>query len=299
MWYNGPKHRRISSQDFSRAMTISRFGEQSQSILVVDDDPGVAFMLETALNVEGFRVFTARNGQEALASIVRHGLPHLAIVNILMPVMDGLAFAKTVQEFADLPIVFLTSLEDENVIVKALDLYAEDYITKPFSPRELLARVKRLLRRVGDFAYASAPIIAVDGRLQVDFARQIAFVDGEAISLTLTESKLLYLLMRNAGQMVTNDFLLRRLYPLEETYEDALRVHVHRLRQKVEPASGAPRYIDQRCQIGRDAGKIVAVVRLVAESVPALIHGNHVVPGRSQLRRYQFPGPAVAGQAMD
>jgi DNA-binding response OmpR family regulator len=114
---------------------------------------------------------------------------------------------------------------------------------------ELVARVERVLRRVGDFAYTMGPVLDVDDRLSIDFAHQKAIVDGEPVDLTPTETKLLYILMRNAGRPITHDFLLRRLWPHEERFENVLRVHVHRLRQKIEPA-GKNRYIATVRELG-------------------------------------------------
>jgi len=106
-----------------------------------------------------------------------------------------------------------------------------------------VARVQRVLRRVGDFAYTLKPITQVDSRLAVDFSHQQVIVDDEPIALTPTETKLLYILMRNAGHSVTHGFLLRRLWPMEEVFEDALRVHVHRLRKKIQDVPSLPQYI--------------------------------------------------------
>jgi DNA-binding response OmpR family regulator len=214
-----------------------------QRILIVDDDPTVRRLVETKFRAAGFEVLTAGEGQEALAVIRRHGLPHLAIVDIGMPTMDGFELCEAVQRFSDLPVVLLTANDEEETIVRGIELYAEDYVVKPFSPRELIARVRRVLRRIGDFAYALEPEIEVDERLSVDFARQQITIEGRSVSLSPTETKLLYLLMRNAGRTVTNDFLLRRLWPLREVYEDTLRVHVYRLRKKLEPKPEDRRYI--------------------------------------------------------
>ena len=137
----------------------------------------------------------------------------------------------------------LTAIDEEETVVQGIELYAEDYVTKPFSPRELIARVRRVLRRIGDFAYTLEPVIRVDDRLAVDFAHQQATIEGQPVALSPTETKLLYLLMRSAGRPVTSGFLLRRLWPLEEMFEDALRVHVYRLRHKIEPVPSHPRYI--------------------------------------------------------
>jgi DNA-binding response OmpR family regulator len=214
-----------------------------QRILVVDDDPKIRRLVELKLDHAGFEVFTAASGQEALDVIGRHGLPHLAVVDIMMPGMNGFQFCEAVQEFSDLPIILLTAVDDEETVIRGIERFAEDYIIKPFSPRELLARVQRVLRRIGDFAYTLEPVTQVDDHLGVDFAHQQAVVRGQLMDLTPTETKLLYILIRNAGRTVTADFLLRRLWPLEEVFEDTLRVHVHRLRQKIETDPRNPCYL--------------------------------------------------------
>ena len=217
--------------------------EGLQRILVVDDDPAVLQLVRDKLDREGFQVYVAASGQEALEAIERWGLPHLAIVDINMPGMDGFEFCQVVQRFCDLPVILLTAIDEEETVIRGIELYAEDYVTKPFSPRELIARVRRVLRRIGDFAYTLEPVIRVDDRLAVDFAHQQAAVEGQPVSLSPTETKLLYLLMRNAGRPVTTDFLLRRLWPLEEVFEDALRVHIYRLRHKIESTPSRPHYV--------------------------------------------------------
>ena len=214
-----------------------------QRVLVVDDDPVILRLVKDKLDRAGFEVFTADSGEEAVNVIARRGLPHLAIVDINMPGMDGFEFCRSVQEFTDLPVIILTAVDEEETIIRGIQHFAEDYVTKPFSPRELVARVQRVLRRIGDFAYALDPVTRVDDRLAVDFAHQRAIVDGQPADLTPTETKIVYILMRNAGRTVTTDFLLRRLWPLEEVFEDTLRVHVHRLRQKIEANPRKPRYV--------------------------------------------------------
>jgi DNA-binding response OmpR family regulator len=216
---------------------------RTQCILVVDDDPAILRLVRDKLDRAGFEVWTATSGQRALDVIGRRGLPHLAIVDIMMPEMGGFEFCRTVQEFTDLPVIMLTAVDEEETVIRGIEHFAEDYITKPFSPRELVARVQRVLRRIGGFAYALDLVTQVDDRLAVDLAHQRALVDGRPVDLTPTETKILYILMRNAGRTVTIDFLLRRLWPLEDVFEDALRVHVHRLRQKIETVPRQPCYI--------------------------------------------------------
>jgi DNA-binding response OmpR family regulator len=212
-------------------------------ILVVDDDPDVLRLIRRELGNAGFEVWPAASAEEALEVVARQGLPHLAVVDILLPGADGLALARRFQEWSDLPIIMLTSVDEEETVVGAIEKFAEDYVRKPFKSRELVARVERVCRRIGDFGYTLQPVIEVDAHLSVDFAHQKVSVNGRAVPLTATESKLLYVLMRQAGKAVATDFLLRRLWPSEEVFEDTLRVHVHRLRGKIEPTPGRPRYV--------------------------------------------------------
>jgi DNA-binding response OmpR family regulator len=212
-------------------------------ILVVDDDPDLVRLLHRELEKASFNVWTAGSAEDALALVEQKGLPHLALVDILLPGQDGLALARQLQEWSDLPIVMLTSVQEEETVVQAIERFAEDYIRKPFHVREVVARVERIFRRIGDFGYALQPVIQVDDRLAVDFAHQKARAEGREIALTATETKLLYVLMRSAGRVVATDFLLRRLWPGDEVFEDTLRVHVHRLRSKIEPTPSRPRYV--------------------------------------------------------
>lgn len=215
------------------------------TILVVDDSPFILNAVRPTLEMEGFHVLTAASGAEALQMISRNGLPHLAIIDLNMPGMDGFELCAAILEFSDLPIIMLTAIDDEKTIVQGLDLYAEDYIVKPFRSGELVARVNRVLRRLGDFAYTLEPVVRVDDDLQIDFPNRKAFIQQqpEAVPLTPTETKLLYILMRNAGRTVTNEFLLRRVWPQDDAYEDRLHTHVYRLRRKIEANPKQPRYI--------------------------------------------------------
>lgn len=221
--------------------------QQQQKIIVIDDNLYTLRLVEHSLGQADFKVLTAASGEEALEMIGKTGLPHLAIVDYHMPPgMSGFEFCRTVHQFCDLPIIMLTAVSDEGTIIEGLEKHAEDYMVKPFSPGELVARVQRVLRRMGDFAYTLDPLTKVDQRLMIDFSQRTAFVDGEPVSLTPTETKLLYILMRNAGQTVTTDFILRRLWPLEPAYEDRLHVHMHRLRRKIEDKSQPPYIVSER-----------------------------------------------------
>ena len=218
--------------------------QQKLTVLVVDDDPDLRRLVAYTLEfVEGLAVASASSAQEALDWIGKHGLPHLAVVDIMMPGMSGLDFSREVQRFSDLPVILLTAVHDDEIVVRSIEELAEDYVKKPFNPRELSARVKRVLRRIGDFAFASAPITHIDPSLSIDFAHQTALVSDRLVPLTPIESKLLHILTRSARRTVRTDYLLRRVWPLEEVFEDTLRVHIHRLRQKIEPVPAEPKYL--------------------------------------------------------
>lgn len=222
-------------------------------ILAVDDDPFNLRIVSHALEQTGYEVMTAGSGEEALSVITQHGLPHMAIVDIHMPPgMSGFEFCRTVHQFSDLPVIMLTAVNEESTVVEGLEEHAEDYIIKPFNPGELTARVKRVLQRMGDFAYPLQSLTHVDERLRIDFPGRQALVNNKPVSLTPTETKLLYILMRSAGHTVNTDFILRRLWPLEPAYEDRLHVHMHRLRRKIEDKNDKtrPRYITSERGVG-------------------------------------------------
>lgn len=212
-------------------------------ILVVDDDPDILRVVRYTLELDGFEIATAGSAADALEWIRQNGLPHLAIVDIMMPETNGIDLCREVQKFSDLPVVMLTAVDEETTVVSTIEELAEDYVTKPFNPRELAARVKRLMRRMGDFAYALAPLTTIDNHLAIDFMNQKAIAGGKTISLTPTETKLLHILIKSSRRTVTTDYLLRRIWPMDEVFEDTLRVHVHRLRQKIEPKPGSPAYL--------------------------------------------------------
>ncbi|WP_374688120.1 response regulator transcription factor [Promineifilum sp.] len=215
----------------------------TQRVLVVDDNAYTLRIVQYTLEQAGYEVSTAISGPEALKLINRHGLPHLAIVDLHMPEMSGFEFCRTVHDFSDLPVIMLTAVGAEETIIEGLEEHAEDYIVKPFNAPELVARVRRVLARMENYTYTLDSTTRIDERLMINFPLREALVDGEAVSLTPTETKLLYILVRNAGRIVTTDFLLGRIWPLQEAREDRLHVHVHRLRGKIEKDPNNPDYI--------------------------------------------------------
>lgn len=230
---------------------MAGFRASDYRILAIDDNYSIQRLVAGSLEGAGFHVSPVSSGEEALEHIKRFGLPHLALVDIHLPYgMSGLTFCEEVLAYSDLPIIILTGVDEDRTIIQAIDRYAEDYITKPFNPEVLAARVRRVLRRFGDFGYALDRETKVDEHLTVSFPLQQATVAGQEIALTPTECKLLHILMRNAGRTVTTDFILQRLWPLESAQEDRLRVNIHRLRRKIEQEPRQPRYIVSQRGVG-------------------------------------------------
>ena len=210
-------------------------------ILAVDDNAYTLRIVQHTLREADYDALTAVSGEEALEIISTKGMPDLAIVDLHMPGgISGFEFCHAVHQFSDLPIIMLTAVGDEGTVLEGLDKHAEDYMVKPFNSGELLARVSRILGRMGRMEFPSTPLIFVDDQLQIDFPKRKAMVNGSPVSLTPTETKLLYILMRQAGEVVSTDYILRRLWPGEPAFEDRLHVHLHRLRRKLEDGQTEP-----------------------------------------------------------
>lgn len=219
-------------------------------VLVVEDDPNICKLISDYMSAHGYDVTAVSDGPEALDYIRQRGLPHIALVDLALPTMHGFELSSKLKSMADVPIIFVTSTSDTDTIVQGLKRYAEDFIVKPFELRELEARVQAVLARMPSLDYASEPIVNIDDHLQVDFAHNRLTVAGRSYSLTPTESILLHVLMRNAGRVVENRMLIARVWPSEDVYEDTLRVHMHRLRRKLEADSHHPHYIRTERGVG-------------------------------------------------
>jgi DNA-binding response OmpR family regulator len=227
-----------------------------QRILIVDDNTYTLRIVKHTLEQEGYQVSTAVSGEEGLTLIDRYGFPHLAVVDLHMPGMSGFEFCRSLHEFCDVPVIMLTAVGSEETVIEGLEKHAEDYIVKPFNPPELVARVQRVLRRMGDYNYTLEAMTIIDDRLLVDFPNREAIVEGEPVSLTPTETKLLFILVRNLGRIVTTEFLLTRIWPLQNAQEDRLHVHVHRLRRKIEADHDRQAYIVAERGIGYSFKKV-------------------------------------------
>ena len=212
-------------------------------ILVVDDEPRMIQFIRMNLELEGYRVLQASNGLEALDK-VRDELPDLVILDVMMPDLDGFETLRLFRETSDVPVIMLTVKAEEDDVVRGLRLGADDYVTKPFSPRELSSRVQALLRRAELPAPIEKTAIEIDDRLTIDLARREVIVEGERIQLRPTEYRLLYHLVSNAGWVVPHETLLQKVWGYE--YRDEthyLRLYITYLRQKIEKDSSDPQSI--------------------------------------------------------
>jgi DNA-binding response OmpR family regulator len=212
-------------------------------VMVVEDETSIGKLISEYLTSHGYDVVTVTDGPEALEHVRSRGLPHIALIDLALPTMHGFELSSKLKAMADVPIIFVTSTSDTETIVQGLRRYAEDFIVKPFDLRELEARVQAVLARMPSLDYASEPVIKIDDHLEIDFAHNRLAVGTKAFSLTPTEAILLHVLLRNAGRVVENRMLIARVWPSEVVYEDTLRVHMHRLRRKLEADSHHPHYI--------------------------------------------------------
>ena len=213
-----------------------------QSILVVDDDPTVSDVVRRYLERAGYQVRLAADGHGALASFARDR-PDLVVLDLMLPGIDGLEVCRRLRTGADgVPIVMLTALGEESDRVLGLQLGADDYVTKPFSPRELVLRVQSVLRRS---VARPAPVAEslVDDGLELDVTRRIARLDGAELSLTVREFDLLAFLMRNPGRAYRRGELLESVWGWTFGDQSTVTVHVRRLREKIERDPAAPRRI--------------------------------------------------------
>lgn len=213
----------------------------AQTILVVDDEPQIVRLVRAYLEEAGFRVVIASDGEQALY-VARHEKPDLVVLDLLMPRMDGLEFTRRVRRERDVPIIMLTARAEETDRIVGLELGADDYVTKPFSPRELVARVRAVLRRAQ--APPELPSVLRTGPLILDRATHTVTVSGQPVNLTPTEFGILESLMTIPGRVFRRDELLETVQGVAfEAYERTVDAHIKNLRRKIEPDPGHPRYV--------------------------------------------------------
>jgi DNA-binding response OmpR family regulator len=214
-----------------------------KKILVVDDEPRMVQFISMNLKLEGFLVTTASNGYEALEKVTRE-MPDLIVLDIMMPDMDGFETLKKIRELSSIPVIFLSVKNAATDRIKGLDLGADDYLTKPFEPLELISRIKAVLRRTEPENSHDRTVITVDDELKIDFNLRRVFVRGREERLRPTEYRLLYQLVTNPGKLLTHETLLARVWGPEYHDEDQyVRLYITYLRQKIEKDPKNPQYI--------------------------------------------------------
>jgi DNA-binding response OmpR family regulator len=210
-------------------------------ILVVDDEPKIVRLARDYLEKNGFRVIAAEDGDSALA-VARREKPDLIVLDLMLPGMDGLDVCRTLRRESDVPIVMLTARSEESDQLVGLELGADDYITKPFSPRALVARVRAVLRRVQ--GGLNSPGMLRVGALEIDLEGHRVKLDEHIVALTRNEFKLLDVLARHPGQALTRAQLLEHLHGVAyEGYDRSIDSHIKNLRRKIEDDPSDPRYI--------------------------------------------------------
>jgi two-component system KDP operon response regulator KdpE len=216
---------------------------KNRRILVVDDEERMVRFIRLNLEHDGFQVTEAYRGAQALDRL-RTAIPDLILLDVMLPDLEGFEVLRIIREFSKVPVIMLTAKGEENDRVLGLELGADDYVTKPFSPRELVSRVRAVLRRTETASGNIHGLIQVDDYLKMDFDRHEVWVKGELIDLRPTEYRLLYYLVQNAGWVVSHDQILTNVWGYE--YRDQphyVRLYINYLRKKIETDPANPKYI--------------------------------------------------------
>lgn len=216
---------------------------RNKKILVVDDEERMVRFIRLNLEHDGFQVIECYKGMQAVG-LLRDKMPDVVLLDVMLPDIDGFEVLQLIREVSTVPVIMLTAKGEEEDRVKGLELGADDYVTKPFSPRELVSRVRAVLRRADQSSTSGEEIINVDDHLKIDFGRREIRLDGELVKLRPTEYRLLYHLVKNAGWVMTYDQILAKVWGYE--YRDEphyVRLYVNYLRQKLEKDPANPKYI--------------------------------------------------------
>ncbi len=219
-------------------------------ILVVDDEPNYRRLLEVNLAPEGFEIITASNGEEAL-ELVSSKRPDLVILDVMMPVLDGITTCERIRQFSNVPIIMVTAKGEETDRVRGLNIGADDYIVKPYSATELVARVRAIFRRARSISEETQTRFFVHGNLRIDFARAEVWRDDKPIYLSATEYRLLIQFAHRVGQVMTAEELLMAVWGNQYREDkEILWVSIARLRQKLEDNPHSPTHIVTRSGLG-------------------------------------------------
>lgn len=216
---------------------------KNKLVLVVDDEERMSRFIRLNLEHDGFQVVEANRGMQAI-QLIRDRMPDVVLLDVMMPDLDGFEVLQLIRETSQVSVIMLTAKGEEDDKIRGLELGADDYITKPFSPRELVSRVRAVLRRTDQGSTTGDGVIEVDDHLKIDFGRREVWLDGKLIKLRPTEYRLLYHLVQNAGWVLTYDQILSKVWGYE--YRDEphyVRLYVNYLRQKLEKDPANPIYI--------------------------------------------------------
>ncbi|HWF57818.1 MAG TPA: response regulator transcription factor [Candidatus Dormibacteraeota bacterium] len=220
-----------------------------RTVLIVDDEPEIVRILRDYLERAGYAVLTAADGEAALAA-ARRERPDLVVLDLSLPSLDGLDVARALRRDGEVPIIMLTARTEESDRVAGLELGADDYVAKPFSPRELVARIRAVLRRA-DAARSPGDVVRVGDAIELDVPRMEVSVDGRSIDLTATEFQLLLHMARQPGRVFTRAQLLDSVHGVAvESYERAIDAHVKNIRRKIERDPHAPRHLQTVFGVG-------------------------------------------------
>ena len=215
----------------------------ARKILVVDDDPKTVSLVKLYLESDGHKVLCAYDGVEALR-LARQERPNLIVLDLMLPGLDGLQVCRTLRAESDVPVIMLTAKTTEGDKLTGLELGADDYLTKPFSPRELAARIKVVLRRTVSESLERGPAQAAYGDLTMDFRQHTVSIAGRPVALTPTEFRLLGTLVREAGQVLSREQLIEKVLGLDfDGFDRTIDVHILNLRRKLGDDPACPRYI--------------------------------------------------------
>ena len=224
----------------------------SPVVLVVEDDAPVRNLMVTTLKTHDYRYITAKNGTEAIMMASSHN-PDVLFLDLGLPDMDGIDVIRQVRSWSTMPIIVISARSDDADKIEALDAGADDYLTKPFSVEELLARLRVTIRRLSMMSSekSSESSLYTNGKLTIDYSAGVAALDGEELKLTSMEYKLLCLLARNTGKVLTHTYITQNIWGRNWDNDIAsLRVFMTTLRKKIEPNPGSPKYIQTHIGIG-------------------------------------------------